>query len=500
MEAPNRPRVIVVGAGFGGLNAAKALRHAPVDVLLIDAHNYHTFQPLLYQVATAALDAGDIAHQVRNVFRHQRNVRFRMGRVTDVDYDAKEVVLEDGERLPYDYLVLANGAVYNDFGTAGVREHAFVLKDLDKAVKLRGHILSRFEAAAVDPTLVDKGALTFVIVGAGPTGVEMAGALVELFQRVLPPEYPELDLRVARVVLVEMGPEVLPPFGQGSRRYAERVLRQRGVDVRLRSAVVSVTADGITLKSGEFIPCQTVIWAAGVRGHPLGEELGVELERGFRVPVEPDLSLPGRPEVFVVGDLAAAKDAEGRLLPQVAQVAIQGGKHAARSIVKRLQGRQAEPFVYRDLGNMAIIGRSAGIAELSRRLLGIRMRGFLGWLGWLFLHLIYLPGFRNRLSAFVSWAYNFFTYDRHARLILAMGPGRGFPLPEEDRPAPAEGEAAPPAAARRARARGTPCEAEPPAAPSTREDALDREAAARAGVPAVAVAAERELVRAGRDR
>src|SRR5690606_1734955 len=185
-----------------------------------------TFQPLLYQVATAALDAGDIAHQVRNVFRHQRNVRFRMGRVTDVDYD---------------------------FGTAGVREHAFVLKDLDKAVKLRGHILSRFEAAAVDPTLVDKGALTFVIVGAGPTGVEMAGALVELFQRVLPPEYPELDLRVARVVLVEMGPEVLPPFGQGSRRYAERVLRQRGVDVRLRSAVVSVTADGITLQSGEFI-------------------------------------------------------------------------------------------------------------------------------------------------------------------------------------------------------------------------------------------------------
>src|SRR5690606_20142681 len=402
MEAPNRPRVIVVGAGFGGLNAAKALRHAPVDVLLIDAHNYHTFQPLLYQVATAALDAGDIAHQVRNVFRHQRNVRFRMGRVTDVDYDAKEVVLEDGERLPYDYLVLANGAVYNDFGTAGVREHAFVLKDLDKAVKLRGHILPRFEAAAVDPTLVDKGALTFVIVGAGPTGVEMAGALVELFQRVLPPEYPELDLRVARVVLVEMGPEVLPPFGQGSRRYAERVLRQRGVDVRLRSAVVSVTADGITLKSGE--------------------ELGVELERGFRVPVEPDLSLPGRPEVFVVGDLAAAKDAEGTPLPQVAQVAIQGGKHAARSIVKRLQGRQAEPFVYRDLGNMAIIGRSAGIAELSRRLLGIRMRGFLGWLGWLFLHLIYLPGFRNRLSAFVSWAYNFFAYDRHARLILAMGP------------------------------------------------------------------------------
>ncbi|HZW28536.1 MAG TPA: NAD(P)/FAD-dependent oxidoreductase [Trueperaceae bacterium] len=443
--------MIIVGAGFAGLYAAKALKHAPVDVLLIDAHNYHTFQPLLYQVATAALDAGDIAHQVRNVFKRQPNVRFRMGLVTGVDEDAKEVVLEGGERLGYDYLILANGAVYNDFGTPGVREHAFVLKDLDKAVKLRGHILSRFERAAVDPRLIDAGALTFVIVGAGPTGVEMAGALVELFQRVLPPEYPELDLRVARVVLIEMGPEVLPPFGQASRRYAERVLRQRGVDVRLRSAVVNVTEDGVTLKSGEFIPCQTVIWAAGVRGHPLGEDLGMALERGFRVPVEPDLSLPGRPEVFVVGDLAGAKDAADRLLPQVAQVAIQAGKHAARSIVKRIQGRQTEPFVYRDLGNMAIIGRSAGIAELSRLFLGLRLRGFVGWLGWLFLHLVYLPGFRNRLSAVVSWAYNFITYDRHARLILRMGPGRGFSAPR--------GEAAPDAAPREAG------DAEPSAAP-----------------------------------
>jgi len=429
--AQPRPQVIIVGAGFAGLYAAKALRHAPVDVLLIDAHNHHTFQPLLYQVATAALDSSDVAHQVRSVFRRQPNVRFRMGRVTAVHEEAREVELEGGERLAYDYLILANGAVYNDFGVPGVREHAFVLKDLDKAVKLRGHILSRFERAAVDPRLVDEGALTFVIVGAGPTGVEMAGALVELFQRVLPPEYPELDLRVARVVLIEMGPEVLPNFGDASRRYAERVLRRRGVDVRLRSAVVNVSEDGVTLRSGEFIPCQTVIWAAGVRGNPLGEALGVQLERGFRVPVEPDLSLPGHPEVFVVGDLAAAKDAEGRLLPQVAQVAIQGGKHAARSIVRRLQGRASEPFVYRDLGNMAIIGRSAGIAELSRLLLGLRLRGFVGWLGWLFLHLVYLPGFRNRLSAFVSWAYNFFTYDRHARLILQMGAGRGFDGPRE---------------------------------------------------------------------
>src|SRR5690606_450108 len=214
MQAHARPRVIIVGAGFGGLYAAKSLRHAPVDVLLIDAHNYHTFQPLLYQVATAALDASDVAHQVRSVFKRQGNLRFRMGRVTRVHEAERQVELERGERLDYDYLVLANGAVYNDFGTPGVREHAFVIKDLDKAVKLRGHVLSRLESAAVDASQVDAGALTFVIVGAGPTGVEMAGALTELFDRVLPPEYPELDLRVARVVLVEMGPEVLPTFGE----------------------------------------------------------------------------------------------------------------------------------------------------------------------------------------------------------------------------------------------------------------------------------------------
>ena len=348
-----------------------------------------------------------------------------------IDLERQSITLTDGH-VPFDYLIVAAGAVYNDFGTQGVKEHAFVLKDVDIAVKLRGHVLSRFERAAVDRSQIDKGALTFVIVGAGPTGVEMAGALVELFQRVLPPEYPELDLRMARVVLVEMSDEVLPTFGPKSRRYAERVLRQRGVDVRLQSVVVNATAEGITLKSGEFIPSQTIIWAAGVRGHPLGEDLGVELERGFRVPVEPDLSLRGYPDVFVAGDLAGAKDAEGKPYPQVAQVAIQSGKRAARNIVMRIQGRQAEPFSYTDLGNMAIIGRSAGIAELSRRLLGIRMRGFLGWLGWLFLHLIYLPGFRNRLSALVSWAYNFATYDRHARLILSHKTGRGFASTAED--------------------------------------------------------------------
>ena len=429
MRRRERPRVVVVGAGFGGLNAAKSLRHAPVDVLMIDANNFHTFQPLLYQVATSALDASDIAHQIRGIFERQKNFRFRLGQVTGVDHDAKEVLLSDGERVGYDYLVLAAGAVYNDFGTPGVREHAFVLKNLETSVALRGHILSQFEQAAVDPSLVEKGALTFVIVGAGPTGVEMAGALVELFQRVLPDDYPELDLRLARVVLVEMGSEVLPPFSDTSRRYAEKVLRQRGVDLRLSTAMVEASADGVTLRSGEFIPSRTLIWAAGVRASPLVEAIGGELTRGFRLAVEPDLSLPGRPDVFAIGDIAGATDQDGRLLPQVAQVAIQGGKHVARAIKARLAGRKSEPFSYHDLGTMAIIGRNAGVADLSRTFLGIRLRGFIGWLGWLFLHLLYLPGHRNRFSAFFSWAYNYLTYDRHARLILEPQRSEDFAAP-----------------------------------------------------------------------
>lgn len=413
-----RAKVVIIGAGFGGLNAAKALRHAPVDVLLIDANNFHTFQPLLYQVATAALDAGDVAHQVRQVFARQRNFRFRLGRVVAVDSRARELTLAGGAVIDYDYLIVAAGAVYSDFAVPGVRDNAFVLKSLERSTALRSHILERFEKAAVDRSAVERGALTFVVVGAGPTGVEMSGALSELFTRVLPADYPELDLRLARVVLIEGANEVLPTFGARSRRYAERTLRGRGVDVRLSSTVAAVSDRAVTLRSGEVIPCETVVWAAGVTAHPLANALGAPQGRGGRIVVMDDLSLEDHSEVFVVGDMAASTDAAGALLPQVAQVAIQGGKHAAKTIVRRIQGRAPEPFTYRDLGSMAIVGRSSGIAELSPALGGLRLRGFIGWLGWLFLHLIYLPGYRNRLSAFMSWAYNFFTFDRHARLIL----------------------------------------------------------------------------------
>ena len=413
-----RPHVVIVGAGFGGLNAARALRRADVDVLVIDQHNFHTFQPLLYQVATAGLDAGDIAHQVRGIFARQRNVRFLMARVGTVDWDAREVALEGGTRVPFDYLIVAAGAVYHDFGTPGVFEHGFVLKSLHEAVALRSHMLRQFERAAADEGHIDRGGLTFVIVGAGPTGVEMAGAMVELFDRVLPNDYPELDVGRAKVVLLEMTDHVLAPYGERSRAYAERVLRRRGVDLRLGTAVEEVHADHVVLAGGERLGTSTLIWAAGVRAHPIAEALGVPLGRASRVGLMPDLSLPGRPHAFVVGDMAGTTGADGTLHPQVAQVAIQQGKHAAATIIRRLRGEDGRPFSYADRGQMAIIGRSAGVAELSRRLGGFRFTGFLGWLSWLFIHLIYLPGHQNRVNAFTNWTFNFLTYERHARLIL----------------------------------------------------------------------------------
>jgi NADH dehydrogenase len=423
VTAPARTRVVVVGAGFAGLNVVASLRGAPVDVTLVDQRNYHTFQPLLYQVATAALDAGDVAHQVRDVLRTHRNARFRLGRVVGIDLEAREVALADGDALPYDQLVLAPGAVYHDFGVPGVREHAFVLKSVAEAVALRAHILRRFEEAARDPSAVADGKLNVVIVGAGPTGVEMAGALVELFGRGLRSDFPEVDVDDARVVLLEAMDEVMPPYGPATRAYVAKVLRERGVEVHLGAVVAEVTDDRVVLADGGEVPYGTLVWAAGVRAHPLAEALGVPLGRAGRVPVADDLSLPEHPEVWIAGDLAGGVGAppvdggEGAY-PQVAQVAIQQGKHVARGIRARLEGRPTRPFTYADRGQMAIVGRSAGVAELSPAWGGFRFSGLLGWLAWLFVHLIYLPGHQNRLRAFFGWAWEWLTYDRHARLIL----------------------------------------------------------------------------------
>jgi NADH dehydrogenase len=420
--ATEKPTVAIIGAGFAGLYAARTLRDASVQVLLIDQHNYHTFQPLLYQVATAQLEPDEIGRTVRGIFRRQPNLTFRQETVTGVDWRTNELLVRSGERLAFDYLLVGIGAIYNDFGIPGVRRHGLFLKSLSEAVNIRSHILRQFERAAADPRLVERGALNFVIVGGGPTGVEMAGAMTELFRRVLPRDFPELDVSRARVILLEMADRLLLPYAPGLQRYTENVLRRRGVEVRLGAAVQEVREDAAVLSGGEIIPTRTLIWAAGVRGHPLVDALQVELTRGARVEVAENLSLPGRPHAFVVGDAAGAMDAQGVPYPQVAQVAIQQGKHAAREVLRAIDGQQSQPFVYDDPGSMAIIGRDAGVAQLSRRFGNLRLTGFLGWLGWLFIHLIYLPGHRNRFNALIDWTYSYLTFDRHARLIAEMVP------------------------------------------------------------------------------
>ena len=423
LHAYKKPRIVVVGAGFVGLYAVKALRKADVEVVLIDQNNYHTFQPLIYQVATAGLEPGEVAQSVRTIFQRQKNFTFRQATVEDVRWEDKTLALAGGDTLSFDYLIIGAGAVYNDFGIKGVREHAFYVKSLTEAVNIRSHILRQFERASADPSLIEQGALNIVIVGGGPTGVEMSGALAELFERVLPKDYPNFEVSKAKIILVEMLDYLMAPYSEKLRDYTAEVLRGRGIELRLGQALAEVREGEVKLKSGEIIPTQTLIWAAGVRGHPLVDALGVELERGYRLKVNPDLSLPGHPYAFAAGDVSASKDEDGKLYPQVAQVAIQGGRFAAETILADLKGeRKQARFKYFDKGNMAIIGRGAGIAELGKVFLGIKLRGFLGWLAWLFIHLVYLPGYRNRLGALTDWAYNYFTFDRRARLITDMIP------------------------------------------------------------------------------
>jgi len=408
----------VVGAGFGGLNAARALAGAPVRVTLVDRHNFHLFQPLLYQVATAGLGAGDIAPAVPPTFHGAGNVDFVLGTVVGLDRSARKLLLADGTTLPYDFLVLAAGAITSTFGVAGVAEHAFGLKSVLEAVRLRNQVLQQYERAAADPVLLDAGALTFVIVGGGPTGVELSGALCEL-QRVLREDYPHLDVGRTRVVLVEMTDRLLATFTPRSGDYARERLRTMGAEVRLETTVEEVTPSGVRLQGGEEIAAATVIWVAGVRPHPLTDGLGFEQARNGRVIVDRDLSVPGSPEVFVVGDVAGAVDRRGRPYPQVASVAIQQGRHAARQIRRRAAGRATRRFRYFDRGSMATIGRGAAVAELP---LGIRFRGRLAWLAWLGLHLVELIGFRNRLTVLVNWSWNYLTWDQGVRAIIDEQP------------------------------------------------------------------------------
>jgi NADH dehydrogenase len=415
-----RPHVVVIGAGFGGLECAKALAGKPVEVTVVDRQNFHTFSPLLYQVATSALTPGDVVFPIRGVFRRAGNVRVRRGTVVAVDLVGRCVRLDDGAELAYDFLVLAAGATTAWFGVPGAEEHALPLYGMPDAVRLRNHVLTCFEAADADPTLTEE-ALTFVIVGGGPTGVEMAGALHELFKHVLVHDFPELDINQAKVVLLEAMDHLLAPFHPSSRRHALDILAKRGVEVRLGQALDRATPDEVVLKDGTVIPTRTLIWGAGVRAHPLADILGLEQTRGGRIVVGEDLSVPGRPEVFVVGDLAGAPDGKGGLQPQVAQPAIQEARHAAQNIELTLKGEPRTGFVYKDKGTMATIGRNAAVTELPN---GARFKGALAWYMWLALHLAYIIGFRSRVAVLVNWIWSYLTYDRHARIIVAVEPAR----------------------------------------------------------------------------
>jgi NADH dehydrogenase len=408
------PHVVIVGAGFGGLGVAEQLAHVPVDVTLIDRHNYHTFQPLLYQVATSLLNAEDVGAPVRSMFRHQENVSFLLGTVTGLDVPGHKIQLGGDEEIAYDYLVLAGGTTVNYFSTPGAAEHAFPLYTLTNAVKLRNRILERFEAANSEPALIEEGALNFVIVGAGPTGVETAGALSDLFYNLLPRDYHQLATENARVIIVEMGQEVLAQFKENLRVYAKEELEDRRVELRLGEAVAEVGPTFVRLKSGEEIKAHTLIWAAGVRANPLADLLGLPRGRGGRVKLDPDLSVPAHPEIFVVGDMGEVTS-DGKVLPQLGSVAMQSGEHVGRQIARRLEGEPGQPFKYWDKGFMATIGRGAAVVEFPNKR---TLHGPLAYFAWLGVHLALLSGVRNRIETLWNWGWSALTHDRAARIII----------------------------------------------------------------------------------
>jgi NADH dehydrogenase len=409
-----RPRVVVVGAGFGGLSVVRKLAQADVDVLMLDRNNYHGFWPLLYQVATAGLEPESIAYPARAILRKYPNANFLMADVTDVDFE-RRLVLTSGGPLAYDYLVLAAGSANNYFGDEALAAQTFGMKDIDDAERLRNQVLRAFEQAVIERDPAKRAALlTFVIVGGGPTGVELAGAFAELIRHVLRKDYPMLDVSQARVLLVEASDRILASFPEPLQRKARKRLEKMGVEVKLRTAVSAVDKGVVSFKDGTSLDSGTVVWAAGVRAADLADALGVPLGRGARVKIRPTLNLPERPEVFVIGDMAYLEGYKnGQSYPMVAPVAIQQGKLAARNILALIEGRPLRTFRYFDRGQMATIGRRAAVMDSF----GIHLSGFIAWLGWLFVHLIELIGFRNRLVVLTNWAYNYFTYDRAVRLI-----------------------------------------------------------------------------------
>lgn len=410
-------RVVIVGMGFGGIRAAHGLRGKGLDVLVLDRQNFHLFQPLLYQVATAMLGQESIAHSIRSIIRHYRGVRFEMAEVQRIDLAQRQVITATAGTIDYDYLVVAAGSVTNFFGNAEVQQHAFDLKQLQDAVALRNHVLSVFERAVKETDPARREALmTFVIVGGGPTGVEFAGSLSELIHHVLTRDYPELPMHKSRIIMLEAADCIMGPFPKKLQGYARRRLERMGVKVHLKTPVSGATADRVLLKNGSEIPCHTLFWAAGVEAAPIAATLITPKAKGGRIIVEPDLSLKEHPEVFIIGDMAYLEQ-DGKALPMLAPVAMQGGEHVAKAIEQREQGAASQPFRYWDKGSMAVIGRSSAIASVGP----IKLMGFPAWLAWLGLHLFYLIGFRNRVLTAIDWAFDYLFFDRQVRLITREG-------------------------------------------------------------------------------
>jgi NADH dehydrogenase len=402
-----------VGAGFGGLNAAVQLRKAPVEVVVIDRRNYHLFQPLLYQVATGLLSPAQIATPIRHILSRQKNASVLMERVIGIDRDRREVVT-DMSRVPFDYLIIATGARHHYFGHESWETIAPGLKKIDEATEIRARILTAFELAeAGDDDEQRRRLLTFAVIGAGPTGVEMAGAIAELARHAMTGDFRRIDPARARILLIEAGDRVLTSFPPELSEKAMRQLERLGVEVMLRNAVTACDEDGLTLSGGERIACSSIVWAAGVMASPAAKWLGETTDRAGRVPIGPDLALMDDPAIFVIGDTAAVTDAKGQVVPGVAPAAKQMGRYVAKVIRNRLAGRSTPAFVYRDWGNLATIGRKAAVADFGY----IRLSGLLAWLAWSFAHIWFLIGFRNRLLVLVDWAWAYFTYDRGARLI-----------------------------------------------------------------------------------
>ncbi len=424
-----RPRVVIVGAGFGGLTAAQRIARRRVQVTVVDRKNHHTFQPLLYQVATAGLSPGEIAAPIRSILRAHSNLEVLLEEVVDFRLDKKQVITKE-QALDYDFLVIASGATHAYFGHEEWEALAPGLKTIEDALEIRRRVLLAFELAERQ-TVADRSPLQFVVVGAGPTGVELAGTLAEIAHHALNHEFRKIDPQKTRILLIEGGPRVLAAYSEELSRKAEAQLRRLGVEVRT-SHMVTRIEPGAVWVGDERIPSPVVLWAAGVAASPLGRKLGVPVDRAGRVLVQPDLSIPGHPEVFVIGDLAALNDENGRLLPGVAQVAIQQGDWVADTIARDLENQPRRNFHYHDKGSLATIGRAAAVAQFGK----FEMSGYFAWLAWLFIHILFLIGFRNRLLVMIQWAWSYLTYERGARLITGSDelPGWIQPQPSEPRP------------------------------------------------------------------